>query len=61
MLLDKYSTLIDMANSLGVSALNVTEGDGFITIEGAAGADIKQQLWEEYASIDRTTDRATLC
>lgn len=52
MLLDKYSTLIDMANSLGVSALNVTEGDGFITIEGDAGADIKQQLWDEYASID---------
>ena len=52
MLLDKYSTLIDMANSLGVEGLNVTEGEGFITIEGSAGADVKKQLWEEYGSID---------
>ena len=52
MLLDKYSTLIDMANSLGVSDLKVTEGEGFITIAGHAGADVKKQLWAEYGVID---------
>jgi len=52
MLREKYGSLIDMATGLGVTGLNVTDGDGFITIEGEAGADIKQQLWDEYASID---------
>ena len=52
-LTDKYQSLIDLANSLGVSGLNVSEGEGFITIEGsAASAEAKQQLWDEYARID---------
>lgn len=50
---DKYQPLIDMANQVGISNLNVTEGDGFIKIEGTApSAEAKQQLWDEYARID---------
>ncbi|MFV0389597.1 MAG: LysM peptidoglycan-binding domain-containing protein [Pyrinomonadaceae bacterium] len=52
MLRDKYSSLIDMANSLGVTNLNITDGDGFLQIEGDANADAKQKLWAEYAVID---------
>ena len=52
MLREKYGTLIDMANGLGVTGLNITDGEGFITIEGEAGADVKQQLWDEYANLD---------
>lgn len=50
---EKYQPLIDMANQLGISSLNVSEGDGFIKIEGnAASAEAKQQLWDEYNRID---------
>ncbi len=50
---DKYQTLIDMANQIGVSGLDVTEGDGFLKISGnAASAEAKQQLWEEYSRLD---------
>jgi len=50
---EKYQTLIDLANQLGISSLNVTEGDGFLKIEGtAASSDHKQQLWNEYNRID---------
>jgi nucleoid-associated protein YgaU len=50
---EKYQTLIDLANQSGISGLNVTEGDGFIKIEGSApSADVKQQLWDEYNRID---------
>ncbi|HEX8637017.1 MAG TPA: LysM peptidoglycan-binding domain-containing protein, partial [Pyrinomonadaceae bacterium] len=50
---EKYQPLIDLANQSGISGLNVTEGDGFIKIEGtAASADVKQQLWDEYGRID---------
>ena len=50
---EKYQPLIDMANSSGISGLNVTEADGFIKIEGAASsAEVKQQLWDEYGRID---------
>lgn len=50
---EKYQSLIDMANSAGISGLNVTEGEGFIKIEGSApSADIKQMLWDEYGRID---------
>jgi nucleoid-associated protein YgaU len=52
-LVDKYQSLIDMANSHGVSGLNVSEGEGFLTIEGAAAsAEVKQALWNEYGRID---------
>jgi nucleoid-associated protein YgaU len=50
---EKYQPLIDMANSAGISGLNVSEGDGFIKIEGtASSAEVKQQLWDEYARLD---------
>ena len=50
---EKYQTLIDLANQSGISGLNVTEGDGFIKIEGSApSADVKKQLWDEYNRID---------
>ena len=50
---EKYQSLIDMANQSGISGLNVTEGDGFIKIEGTApSAEVKQQLWDKYNQID---------
>lgn len=50
---EKYQSLIDMANQSGISGLNVTEGDGFIKIEGSApSADVKQKLWDEYNRLD---------
>ncbi len=52
MLMQKYATLIDLANSLGVGGLNVSEGDGYISIEGEASGEVKQQLWDEYGKID---------
>jgi nucleoid-associated protein YgaU len=53
MLQDKYSTLIDLAGSLGLEGFNVNEGDGVLHIEGtAASAAEKQQLWDEYARLD---------
>ena len=50
---EKYQSLIDLANKSGISNLNITEGDGFIKIEGSApSAEVRQQLWEEYGRID---------
>ena len=50
---EKYQPLIDLANQSGISGLNVTEGDGFIKMEGTApSAEVKQQLWNEYGRID---------
>lgn len=51
--MEKYQSIIDMANSLGVTDLNVADGEGFIKITGAApSAEAKQQLWDEYNRID---------
>lgn len=50
---EKYQPLIDLANSSGLSSLNITEGEGFIKIEGtASSAETKQALWDEYGRID---------
>lgn len=50
---DKYQPLVDMANQLGVSGLNVSEEEGFLKISGnAASAEAKKQLWAEYGRID---------
>ena len=50
---EKYQSLIDLANSSGISGLNITEGEGFIKIEGSApSADVKQRLWDEYGRLD---------
>ena len=52
-LVEKYQPLVDLATSLGVSGLNVSEGEGFLTIEGAAdSADSKKALWDKYNEID---------
>jgi nucleoid-associated protein YgaU len=52
-LTEKYQSVIDLANSLGVSGLTVTEGEGVLHIEGAANsAEDKQALWDAYAGID---------
>ena len=53
MLMEKYQSLIDMANQLGVSGLQVIESDGVLKVDGVAGsAEAKQQLWDEYGRID---------
>lgn len=53
MLTDKYQSVIDLAQTLGVSGLNVNEGDDVLHIDGTApSADAKQRLWDEYAKID---------
>ena len=50
---EKYQSLIDLANSSGISGLNISEGEGFIKIEGSApSADVKQRLWDEYGRLD---------
>ena len=50
---EKYQPLIDMANQSGISGLNVTEGEGFIKIEGSASsAEAKQQLMDEWERLD---------
>lgn len=50
---EKYQPLIDMANQSGISGLNVTEGEGFIKIEGSASsAEVKQQLMDEWGRLD---------
>lgn len=52
-LIDKYQSLIDLAGRLGLSDMNINEGEGVLHIEGAApSADAKQQLWDEYNRID---------
>ena len=52
-LMEKYQSLIDLANQLGISGLNVVESDNVLTIDGVAGsAQAKQQLWDEYNRLD---------
>ena len=53
MLQEKYQSLINLANQLGISGLNVQEDNGVLNIDGVAGsAEAKQQLWDEYGRID---------
>src|SRR5215210_8602670 len=53
MLQEKYQSLIDLANQLGISSLNTREENGVLYVDGVAGsADAKQQLWDEYSRID---------
>ncbi len=52
-LVEKYQSLIDLAGTLGVSGLNVQEGEGFLKMSGSASsAEAKQALWDHYAQID---------
>ncbi len=51
--MEKYQSLIDMANQLGISGLDVREDDGVLKVDGVAGsAEAKQQLWDEYGRLD---------
>ena len=53
MLVDKYSSVIDLATSLGIEDLSINEGDGVLHIDGtAANAGDKQKIWDEYSKID---------
>jgi nucleoid-associated protein YgaU len=51
-LIEKYQSVIDLANTLGVS-VTTNEGEGVLHIEGSApSAEAKQALWDEYGRID---------
>ena len=53
MLVDKYNSLIELAGTLGITDLDVNEGDGVLKIGGTAPSSAaKKQLWEEYATLD---------
>ncbi|CAN5625110.1 hypothetical protein BH18ACI3_BH18ACI3_09190 [soil metagenome] len=50
---DKYQTVIDLANQLGVANVTTEDGEGFLRIHGTAPSeDVKKQLWDEYNRID---------
>ncbi len=50
---DKYKTLIDTANSSGVTGLQVREQGQVLYIDGTAPtAAVKDKLWEVYNQID---------
>jgi nucleoid-associated protein YgaU len=50
---DKYKSLIDQANSAGISNLQVTEQDNVLYINGtASSAQVKDQLWDTYEKLD---------
>ncbi len=52
-LIDKYQSLIDLGNSLGISGFSANEQDGVLHVDGVAGsAEAKQQLWDEYGKLD---------
>lgn len=53
MLTEKYQSLIELADQLDISGLDVTEEDGVLKVSGTAtSAEAKQQLWDEYARLD---------
>jgi nucleoid-associated protein YgaU len=53
MLKDKYQSLIAMAQSSGVTKLNIQEQDNVLHIDGIAPDEkIKQQIWDEYNRLD---------
>lgn len=50
---DKYTDLINLANSLGTNDLAVREQDQVLYIDGiVSNGEIKDQLWAEYDKID---------
>ncbi len=52
-LIDKYQSLIDLGNQLGISGFAANEQDGVLHVDGVAGsAEAKQQLWDEYGKLD---------
>jgi nucleoid-associated protein YgaU len=52
-LMEKYQSLIGLAQQLGISGLDTREENGVLYLDGvASSADAKQQLWDEYGRID---------
>lgn len=52
-LMEKYQSLINLANQLGISGLSTQEDNGVLHVDGVAGsAEAKQQLWDEYNRLD---------
>jgi LysM repeat protein len=52
-LMDKYQSLVDLGNQLGISGFNTREENGVLYVDGVAGsAEAKQQLWDEYGRLD---------
>lgn len=50
---DKYKSLVDQANSAGLSNLQITEQDNVLYITGAASSEeVKQKLWDTYEKLD---------
>jgi nucleoid-associated protein YgaU len=50
---EKYTELINVANSSGVTNLQVREQDGVLYIDGVAPSeDVKKKLWDTYNRID---------
>jgi nucleoid-associated protein YgaU len=53
MLRDKYQSLIAMAESSGVTNLDIQEQDNVLHISGTAPDEkVKKKIWEEYNRLD---------
>ncbi|MDJ1502514.1 LysM peptidoglycan-binding domain-containing protein [Xanthocytophaga agilis] len=52
-LTDKYQPVINLANSKGITNLQVKEQDNVLYIDGIAPSEeVKQQIWDTYGAID---------
>ena len=52
-LTDKYQPIINLANSKGVTDLQVKEQDNILYIDGTVPSEeVKQQIWDTYGAID---------
>lgn len=52
-LTDKYQPVINLANSKGITNLQVKEQDNILYIDGTAPSEeVKQQIWDTYGAID---------
>jgi LysM repeat protein len=52
-LTDKYQPVINLANSKGITDLQVKEQDNVLYIDGTAPSEeVKQQIWDMYGAID---------
>ncbi len=50
---EKYQSLVNLANTKGVTGLQVREQDSILYIDGTAPSEeVKQQIWDTYGAID---------
>ena len=50
---EKYQSLVNLANTKGVTGLQVREQDNILYIDGTAPSEeVKQQIWDTYGAID---------